>query len=116
MAPPPPGVDLRAVALRATYTGSPFQKNTPSFAGRIGRPRPDANICPRDLAWRREDVEAWLRAGIARGACGAFRGDFPQHVWHREGDVVYEAFLTNQGNGEYHGYPLEEYETVRGLP
>ncbi len=33
---------------------------------------------------------------------------YPRYVWYLDEDVLYEARLTNSGNGEYHGYPLED--------
>ncbi len=38
----------------------------------------------------------------------ARRGNWPQNVWAVDDNgVVYEAQLTNQGTGEYHGYPMK---------
>jgi hypothetical protein len=39
---------------------------------------------------------------------GASMTEYPRYVWHLDADVLYEARLTNSGNGEYHGYPLED--------
>ncbi len=111
---PPEGVDLGAVATRVSYTGSPYHKDIPSFAG-VVRHRPDASICPRRLAHDREQIETWLRQAILRGNCGRWTGEFPQVVWHREGGELFEAVLTRPENGEYHGYPLEPGEEVEGL-
>ena len=36
--------------------------------------------------------------------------EFPRYVWHKDGDQWYEALLTNEGNGEYHGYPVTSDE------
>ena len=36
-----------------------------------------------------------------------WRGIFPRYAWHREGDTVYQAVLSNEELGEYHAYPLE---------
>ncbi len=112
---PPPGVDLEAVAAKARYTGSPYHKDMPSFAGPVPRNRPDASICPRSLASQRAQVQGWLQSAIKCGNVGLWSGDFPQRVWHREGDVTFEAVLTRPIAGEYHGYPLEPSEGVEGL-
>lgn len=112
---PPQGVDLNSLANRATYGGSPKHKDTPSFAGAVPHPRPDASICPRDLARARGRVEEWLRDAIRRGNAGSWDGEFPAPVWHREGNVTYEAHLTRPNMGEYHGFPLEPDELVEGL-
>lgn len=112
----PSEVNLAIVAERAHYTGSPYHKDVPSFAGPIPAPRPDASICPRELSGRREQIDAWLKAAILNGQFAAdWRNGLPHIVWHREADVVYEACLTNSATGEYHGYPLEAGDRVRGL-
>ena len=113
---PPPGTDLRNVAARARYVGSPNHKDSQSFAGAIPAHRPHASICPRDLANQQNLVRQWLQDAIRRGSCGHhWDGEFPRYVWHREGTVVYEARLTNRAKGEYKGYPLEMDQGVRGL-
>ena len=61
---PPWGVDLAEVAESCRYVGSPYHKDRPSFAGTTYRRRPDASMCPRDLADCRERVECWLREAI----------------------------------------------------
>lgn len=113
--PPPGGVDLGMLADRATYGGSPKHKDIPSFAGAVPRPRVDASICPRELTRDRDRVQRWLRDAIFRGNAGSWAGEFPSPVWHKEGDVTYEAHLTRPNAGEYHGYPLEPEEHVEGL-
>ncbi|NLX20350.1 MAG: hypothetical protein GXY55_01600 [Phycisphaerae bacterium] len=112
----PVGIDLKALAAKATYGGSPYHKDIPSFAGRPPKPRPGASICPRGLAKQRDRVEKWLREAIEQGHVGLWQGDFPLRVWHREGSTVFEAVLTRSKVGEYHGYPLEPNEKVEGLP
>jgi hypothetical protein len=48
-----------------------------------------------------------LQEAIRRQCVGSeFRGGFPHLVWGRYQDELYEAQLTNQGNGAYHGYPV----------
>lgn len=111
--PPPEGVDLEAVARSCRYVGSPYHKDVPSFAGNTVAPRPDASLCPRELADARERVEGWLRDAIRAGQCGGWKDGFPRYVWHREGNVCYEARLGAPGSGEYHGYPLEPWQRVR---
>lgn len=112
---PPAHVDLEALAVRASYGGSPKHKDIPSFAGPVPRPRIDASICPRELTRDRDLIENWLREAIRQGNAGSWEGEFPSPLWHREGDVIYEAHLTRPIAGEYHGYPLEPHEHVEGL-
>ncbi len=113
--PPPDGVDLRAVAERVRYVGSPEHKDTPSFAG---SPRPrfgDASICDRSFANRQEDLTLWLREGIRGGHTGDWVGGFPKYVWRRIEDRVFVARLVNSGNGDYKGYELERHEWPKEL-
>jgi len=42
-------------------------------------------------------------------------GGFPRYAWHKEGTIVYETRLVNQGLGQYKGYPLNGTEWPRGL-
>lgn len=112
---PPRGVDLAEVAESCRYVGSPYHKDRPSFVGTTYRRRPDASMCPRYLADCRERVECWLREAIKAGQVGSWEGGFPRYVWHREGDMVFEARQGAPGSGEYHGYPLSPMQRVRGL-
>ena len=112
---PPPGVDLVRVADSCRYVGSPDHKAAPSFAGTVRGRRPDASFCPGELADSRDRVEHWLREAMRAGRVGAWDGGFPRYVWHREGDTVFEARQGSPGSGEYHGYPLEPEQVVRGL-
>jgi hypothetical protein len=93
--------------------GSPEHKDTPSFAG-LQRPRTDASICDSELS--QDVVTGWLKKAIQSGAIGEMlEGDFPRYVWHKEGDIVYEARLVNRGLGQYKGYPLNNTEWPEGL-
>lgn len=119
IAPPPEGVDLREVAARARYIGSPEHKMTPSPAG-LPKPRSDASLCDSALSTRFPDITRWLRSAISNGQTGPlWEGDFPRYVWYKEADVVCEARLTNKVLnkvlGEYKGYPLEHFEWPTGL-
>ena len=115
MIPPGTDVNLADIAERATYVGSPEHKDMPSFAGRP-RPRSDATICDRQLTRNIDLVVQWLRTAIRRGATGGYwEGDFPRRVWHKDGEVVYEARLVNHVLGQYKGYPLTKKEWPKGL-
>lgn len=105
--PPPQGVDLSRLSARARYRGSPEHKKGLSFAGHP-RPRGDATPCDNALNWKQGTVTSWLRAAIRNGHFSEYwpKGHFPQYVWHRDGDTVYEGRLMNGGTGEYKGYPL----------
>ena len=113
--PPPDGVDLVEVAESCRYVGSRYHKLGRGFTGTSGRRRPDASICPGDLNDRQDLVERWLRDAVKAGQIGAWERGFPRYVWHREGDMVFEARQGSSGSGEYHGYPLTPKQRVRGL-
>jgi len=98
------------------YVGSPEHKDVASFAGNPPRPRPDASICPRDLADGQDRMTSWIQEAVRRGAYGEMRENgFPRYLWYKEGDAVYEGRLVNSGQGTYKGYPLEEGEWPRGI-
>ena len=108
-------MDLEGVAARATYVGSPEHKDAPSFAGQP-RPRADASICDPALIGKQFQLTSWLRAAIRSGKVSElFEEAFPRYVWHREGDIVYEARLVNSAAGQYKGYPLNPDEWPEGL-
>jgi hypothetical protein len=111
-------VSLEEVASRARYTGSPYHKDMPSFAGSAPRRRgANASLCPRELARQQSLIQEWLRTAIRSGQfSGSWEHGFPRFVWCRQDGGVYEARLTNAGTGEYHGYPLEDDQHVEGLP
>lgn len=88
---PPDGIDLRQVAASCRYVGSPYHKDAPGFAGRPHGRRPGASLCPRHLVNRHDLVEGWLRDAVRSGRVGAWDHGYPRYVWHREGDVVFEA-------------------------
>ena len=113
---PPAGVDLAEVAKSCRYVGSPYHKDVPSFAGVSRARRPDASMCPRHLADEQGLVENWLRDAVKAGHVGAWEQGYPRYVWYRDGGTVYEARQGSPGSGEYHGYPLELEQAVRGLP
>jgi len=78
--------------------------------------RSDATKCPAHIV-DREAVTVWLADAIRSGnVSAAFDGDFPRYVWARPPgeDGWYEARLTNQGLGEYKGYPLHPDQRPRG--
>lgn len=112
---PPEGIDLAHVAESCRYVGSPYHKDAMGFAGIPRGRRPSASLCPRSLANRRDVVEAWLRDSVRAGRVGAWEEGFPRYVWHRDGDILFEARQGSPGSGEYHGYPLEPTQRVRGI-
>jgi len=113
---PQAGRNLAAVAAAANYVGSPEHKDTPSFAGNPPRPRPDATLCDRSLADRRDLLDGWLREAITRGAVGGrWEGEFPRYVWALRDGRCYEARLVNRETGAYKGYELRRDEWPEGI-
>lgn len=97
-------------AARVTYRGSPEHKTSPSPAGAF-HPRAGNSLCPPALADARGELTQWLRAAISDGLAGApLLNGFPRHAWARQGEQWFEARLTNEGNGEYKGWPVDEDE------
>jgi hypothetical protein len=113
-AAPPADADLALLAAAATYVWSAEHKDRYGPAG-IARLRSDATRCPKDLT--EEQVQAWLREGIAAGDVGGVWDDqpYPQLVWKRVQDTVYEGRVSNAVQGWYHGYPLDVTEWPRWL-
>ena len=110
-----PAEELRSLAERVEYIGSPEHKDQPSFAGHP-RPRADATICDQSFANRLEEILRWLRDAVERGCVGApWEGDFPRYVWYKDGDDVYEARLVNRERGQYKGYRLMEEEAPQAI-
>jgi hypothetical protein len=105
----PAGVDLSELAQAARYIGSPEHKDFPSPAGPPSM-RSDATKCPHDRTF--DEISGWLREAITAGDVGGpWTGHlFPQLVWRRVGDVVFEARLSNNELGWYHGYPNDRTE------
>lgn len=114
---PPPDVDLAAVAASCYYVGSPYHKTGSGSAGMPHGRRPDASKCPENLVNNQKRVQEWLRKAVRAGHTGAWdKRGFPRYVWYRDGGVVYAARQGSPGSGEYHGYPLDSDQSVRGLP
>jgi hypothetical protein len=94
----PGGVGIAQVAEAAVYAGSVNHKDHPSFAGNPPRPRPDASICPRNLAGMQPQIQLWLSDAIRQGHFGGlWENGFPRYVWHREQGVIFEARHIGQG-------------------
>ena len=101
-------VALQLIITRVRYTGSPYHRSPGSKAGAIVKRAGLTSKCPP--TWTNAAATEALRLAIreVRVSCFWEGAGFPRYVWHLEGDVLYEARLTNRDNGEYHGYPLED--------
>ena len=60
--------------------------------------------------WRTQEALNAIRSAIFAGrVSSAWTEDgFPRYVWHKEGNVWYEARTEDRKAGEYHGHPVEE--------
>jgi len=99
---------LKTIETRVTYTGSAYHRSVGSKAGPVARRAGLTSKCPPN--WTNPLATAALRLAIreAKVSCYWEGAGFPRFVWYLEGDVLYEARLTNRENGEYHAYPLED--------
>jgi hypothetical protein len=113
-ATPKPGLDMHELSKTAKYVYSAEHKDHFGPAG-VRRLRTDATPCPRGL--EEETVTQWLRAAMAAGDVGGLWEDetYPQLVWKRVGEIVYEARVSNRDQGWYHGYPLDRTEWPKWL-
>jgi len=103
-----------SLVSRARYVGSPEHKRGPSFAGVLRHPQSDNSICDPSLASQQQRLTQWLQEAIRHGLTGApAENGWPRHLWHRDGEQWYEGRLTNQGLGEYKGWPVDEAEVPR---
>ena len=97
------------VASRVQYGGSGKHKNYPA-PHREWEPvlRPGTSGCARfdQSEWPR--LVETLREAIRRSCVQLDpQKEFPTRVWAYINGKLHEAKITNQGNGEYHGFPLE---------
>lgn len=104
--------ELERAAAAARYVPSEYHcpvKGRP----RKRRAKP-AMTCPRE--WTISEARNAIRLAImARRISARWTGGFPRHVWHREGDVWYEARTQDGAPGEYHAYPIEHAAVPAGL-
>jgi hypothetical protein len=102
---------LVQAANRAEYLRSPYHSR-PAPGENDGGPllaarRRFASKC--DVKWVPRAATAALQRAIQDGLVSAeWRGTFPRYAWHRDGDTVYQAVLSNEELGQYHAYPLED--------
>jgi hypothetical protein len=117
---------LEALALRASYVGSPHHKDIPTFgltpaprkgamrvedADQQGIDNPDCTICPRKWVGHRERATELLRQAVQQGHVSedADVDTLPRNVWARDPDdpeLVYEARQLSWPNDGYKAYPL----------
>ena len=104
-ATPPPA----QVADRAHYRANGEHKSYPSTQGLWTwvPAKVDKTKCARYAEADWPKLTEALRAAI-RAPCvhREFRGDFPARAWAYVNGDLHEARLSNEGNGEYHAFPV----------
>lgn len=108
--------ELKRMENMASYRPSPYHKSSGGPAPDAA-PRPDKTICDGPMAGGHRDAILLLRAGFRRGMVSRqTRRGWPRQVWAVSGDgVVYEAQLSNEETGEYHGYPMTKGDSFAGF-
>ena len=97
-----------AVAPQVRYVANGEHKDYPSATGLwTFHPRADKAKCDRypEAVWPRL-AQALREAILAACVSNEFRAGFPARVWAYVNGTLHEARLSNRGNGEYHGFPL----------
>jgi|HubBroStandDraft_6_1064221.scaffolds.fasta_scaffold57113_2 hypothetical protein len=108
--------ELLRAAEAARYVSSPYHRPPRSPMGpALHRPFPHASKCP--TSWDLTGATRALKEAIRTGCVSAeWRAAFPRFAWYVDGEILYEAVLSNQDRGEYHAYPLESRsEWPKGL-
>jgi hypothetical protein len=102
-----PDQALLDAAELARYVSNPYHRPPGSPMGQpIKRPYPHASKCPP--TWELGAATRALKEAIRAGWVSPdWRGGFPQAVWYKDVEIVYQAVLSNRTSGEYHAYPLE---------
>jgi hypothetical protein len=104
---------LSSAASTAVYGASRYHCRGPKGEPVIIKVKP-STPCPRQ--WSDQDATRALRDAIRNGVvCEIWEDGFPRHVWHRDGDVLYEARHTRGPSGLFHAYPIESLQAPIGL-
>jgi hypothetical protein len=98
---------MQTAASKVRYTGSAYHRSPGSKAGPVASRAGLTSKCPPN--WTNDEATRVLRNAIREGRVSmSWEHGYPRYVWHLDGEVLYEARLTNSGKGEYHAYPLED--------
>ena len=109
---------LEALGTRARYVGSGHHKRNPlDYGFERTSPRPTKSLCDANRMIKLADAQALLAAGIKKGMISRLlENGLPKYVWCVS--VLGEAFEAKthpNTTGDYHGYPLESEDGMRGL-
>lgn len=98
----------------ATYACSPYHKENPGDFDCRPEPLIDKTHCDAIGFFSKAEAKRLLRAGLCSGwvsARNASNSDWPLYVWGIT-DNGHPVEGKWGGNGEYHGYPLDESEPM----
>jgi hypothetical protein len=111
--PAPDPTMIAAAAARAVYAASEYHCH--GSKGEAPKKRAEyASICPK--RWSSEAATQALRRALTNGQVSeAWEDGFPRYVWHKDGEVIYEARHTRGPHGTFHAYPIEKYQIPDGL-
>jgi hypothetical protein len=105
----------RALQKSIRYVGSGHHKRNPADYGlRRVDPRPTKSMCDLGRAVGLKEARQLIERGIERGMFSTPREDgFPKFIWGVSGlGEVFESKTDASGSGVYHGYPLENEDTM----
>ena len=107
---------LAKIAEHSFYRGSEDHKGANnSFGFTSTPPRRNASVCDKGIT--PEIAKNWLRESIRKGNIQwtVPEEKHPRYVWGYFDGQLYLARLTNDGKGEYKGYPVQEDVKIKGL-
>jgi hypothetical protein len=111
--PQPDRSKIEIAAANAVY--SPSNYHCPGSKGEAPKRRVKyASICPK--RWSTQAATEALRQALCNGHVSeAWEDGFPRYVWHKDGEVIYEARHTRGPHGTFHAYPIEKFQIPDGL-
>lgn len=103
--------ELHAAASKIKYAPSNYHCK---INGKLARRVKPASPCPKEFSLPAAGA-AIREAILSRRVSARWVNGFPKHVWHRDGDVWYEACTEAGTAGTYHAYPIEVANLPPGL-
>ena len=105
-----------ALAKKVIYAASGHHKRNPADYGlERTNPRPTKSLCDRIRIIPLKEARTMIDKGISLGMVSDYAFDeFPKFIWCvGEDGEVYEAKTDETTAGTYHGYRLEEEDSMR---
>jgi hypothetical protein len=100
---------LHRISRIVKYVSSPYHRLGGNKFGQPIARRWYASKCPP--TWTQIDADRELKKAILEcNVCQVWVSGFPRFIWHLFEDVLYEARLSNEVQGHYHAYPLEDVQ------